>query len=357
MDEAYSIDSSVPKVFQWVTSLNSNFMYYFNLTVIPIGLVLNLISILVFARKEFKKTTIGFYNIIICLVNIFSLIFLFIINYQETIGKDILTSSSLNCTAFSFIIRMLGLYPPWLQIMISLDRLVCISHPLEYKELKHKKLLILITLLALFCILFATNIPNIYTKLITEIDLNKTTTIKYCAGGRSLVFVRDLLSIITRLLLPFILLVSFNSVILYKLIRLRKEFSNFNSFMVKEYKFTISTLVLNLFYLVALALNITSMALVNTFQYDIDYVNGINKFDRMNRLFYVSLSMFAFNYICNFMINIRTNIYFRKELVNLLKAIKTAYDGDGNNFLKLTKNGLIIPWGAKLNANGDIVFK
>ena len=205
--------------------------------------------------------------------------------------------------------------------------------------------------------MFVTNIPNIYTKLITETELNKTTTIKYCAGARSLVFVRDLLSIIIRLLLPFILLVAFNSIILYKLIRLRKEFSNFNSFMVKEYKFTISTLVLNVFYLIALVLSITSMILVNTFQYDIDYVNGIKKFDRMNRLFYVSLSMLAFNYICNFMINIRTNVYFRKELINLLKTLRSAYDGKDNSFFKLTKNGLIIPPGAKLNAYGEIVYK
>ena len=57
------------------------------------------------------------------------------------------------------------------------------------------------------------------------------------------------------------------------------------------------------------------------------------------------------------MINIRTNVYFRKELINLLKAIQSAYDVEDNSFFKLTKNGLIIPPGAKLNAYGNIVFK
>ena len=296
-----------------------------------------------------------------CLVNMFSLSFLFIINYQETIGKDILTSSSLNCTAFSFIIRLLGLYPPWLQIVISVDRLICISCPLEYKDRKHKKIIIAIILLVLCCLLFLSNITNFYTRLITEIELNTTTnkssTFKYCAGRRSLVFVRDLLTILTRLILPSIILLFFNSIILYKLIRLRKEFSNFNSFMVKEYKFTISTLVLNVFYLVSLVINFIFILLLNTFEYDLDYANGMNKFDRTNRFFYVGQTMLSFNFLCNFMISIRTNVYFRKELIGLLKDIKTAYDGDGSNFLKLTKNGLIIPWGAKLNANGDIIFK
>ena len=96
--------------------------------------------------------------------------------------------------------------------------------------------------------------------------------------------------------------------------------------------------------------------LINAFQYDMGFVMGINKFDRTNRFFFTVHSMLSYNYICNFMINIRANVYFRKELINLLKTIQSAYDGD-NSFFKLTKNGLIIPSGAKLNANGEIVFK
>ena len=335
-------------------------MFYFNLTVIPIGLVLNFISILVFARKEFKKTTIGFYNIIICLVNISSLIFLFIINYGESIGKDILTSSSINCTAFSFLIRFLYLYPAWLQIVISIDRLICISCPLEYKDKKHKKICISLILAILFLLVLLLNIPSMFTKLNVEVELNittnKTTTIKYCALGRNLIFIRDLINFTLRLIVPIVLLAAFNSIILFKLVRLRKEFSNFNSFMVKEYKFTLSTLVLNVFYLISLVFNLILILLINTFQYDFDYINGNIKFDKTNRFFYIGLSMLAYNYICNFIANIKTNVYFRKELINLLKTIRSAYDVD-NSFLRLTKNGLIIPWGAKLNANGDIVFK
>ena len=348
-------------IIEWIEKANTHFMFYFYITTIPIGMLLSLTSVFVFARKEFKKTTIGLYNITISIVSLILLVILFTINYRESIGKDILTSSSLNCTAFSFLIRFFGQFPSWLQILVSMDRLFCISYPLRYKDTRYKLTKITCLLIILFILLLFLNILNVFTRLEEIVELNATTnhttTQKSCAGPRNLVLLRDGLTLLLRLILPLILLALFNSAIAYKLVRIRKEFSNFNSFMVKEYKFTISTLVLNLFYMGSLLIHLVIVIVFKSIEYDLDYANGVAQLDKINRFFYMGLSMLVYNYICNFVVNIRTNVYFRKELVNLLKDIQSAYDGDDNSFLKLTKNGLIIPWDAKLNSNGDIVFK
>ena len=289
------------------------------------------------------------------------LVILFTINYRESVGNDILTSSSLNCTAFSFLSRFFGQFPSWLQILVSMDRLFCISCPLKYKNTRHKLAKIAGLLVFLFILLLCFNILNVYTRLEEIVELNaatnQTSIQKNCAGPRNLVLIRDSLTFLLRLILPLVLLALVNSAIAFKLIKIRKEFSNFNSFMVKEYKFTISTLVLNLFYMVSLLIHLVIIMVFNWIDYDLRYASGVGKLDKINRFFYMGLSMLVYNYICNFVVNIRTNVYFRRELVNLLRDIPSAYDGDENSFLKLTRNGLIIPWDAKLNSNGDIVFR
>jgi hypothetical protein len=120
------------------------------------------------------------------------------------------------------------------------------------------------------------------------------------------------------------LLILSNFLIGNKLLVLRKKFSNFNSFMIKEYKFTISTLVLNIFYIVSLLIYLIYFILLNPIQYDIDFANGLYIYDMTNRFFVVGQSIISYNYICNFIINISTNIYFRKEII---KVFKTLYEG------------------------------
>ena len=331
----------LPPILQLITNINKGFMYYFNLTVIPIGLFLNFISIFAFARKEFHKTTIGFYNIVTCIIDIVLLTFLFIQNYHELIGDDLLLTSSLNCTTFSILARLLGEYSTWVQIIISFDRLYCISCPLKYKEMKYKKIKIPAILIALFILLLISNAFSIFSKQEIGIEFNtisnQTKSYIKCIGPKNLVLIRDVLTLILRLILPFVLLVLSNFIIAYKLAKIRKQFSNFNRFMVKEYKFTISTFVLNVFYIVSLLIYIIYFILLNPIQYDIDFSNGLYVYDMTNRFFVIGQSIITYNYICNFIINVATNVYFRKELVNVLKWLyEEKIQTDESNFKRYT---------------------
>ena len=61
---ALSSDQEAAIYIAWTKSMIAKYLYHASLIVTPIGLVLNFIQILVFSRKKFKTTTMGFYNIV-----------------------------------------------------------------------------------------------------------------------------------------------------------------------------------------------------------------------------------------------------------------------------------------------------
>ena len=70
---------------------------YTCITVIPAGIVLNIISSIVFMRKKFSDKTMGFYNIAISIVNIIFAVF-GALNYTGiALGKDLTLMSGFSC--------------------------------------------------------------------------------------------------------------------------------------------------------------------------------------------------------------------------------------------------------------------
>ena len=58
-----SIDETVVYI-SWTQNVTKSFLFYATLVVTPIGLLFNFIQILVFSRKKFEKTTMGFSYIV-----------------------------------------------------------------------------------------------------------------------------------------------------------------------------------------------------------------------------------------------------------------------------------------------------
>ena len=48
----------------WTKSMTLRYLYHATLVLTPIGIFLNITQILVFARKKFQTTTMGFLNIV-----------------------------------------------------------------------------------------------------------------------------------------------------------------------------------------------------------------------------------------------------------------------------------------------------
>ena len=65
----------------WAKETTSTFLYYATLTITPIGLLFNAIQIIVFSRKKFNNTTMGFFYIVSSFSRKLEFIGLFLENY------------------------------------------------------------------------------------------------------------------------------------------------------------------------------------------------------------------------------------------------------------------------------------
>jgi hypothetical protein len=119
------------------------FTYYINLIMCPTGLALNFISILVFNRKAFKKNTMGFYYTAISIIDIFLIVAAFINYYSVTTNQDVSLISNFSCVLMTYSNRITLQMSSWANVLITFDRLLCVTYRNKFAFMKKKKNLFL----------------------------------------------------------------------------------------------------------------------------------------------------------------------------------------------------------------------
>lgn len=111
-------------------------LYYPILISLPIGIVGNLFSVYVYTRPNLnKKTNTGFLFAWLCLLNItFMLDFVLFNRPMALFGFQFYLPCGLN----SYIFRMGFCFIPWMQAIISYDRLIGVVFPLKKRVLSKK---------------------------------------------------------------------------------------------------------------------------------------------------------------------------------------------------------------------------
>ena len=112
-----------------------NFLYYYRTTLIPIGILGNFISLLIFIRPNLnKKTNTGFLYSIICVLNIITIV-------EETFvyrPKFFNYIINLPCNLEVFIRKCLVESLPWVQVLICFDRFIVTTFPGKAKIMSKK---------------------------------------------------------------------------------------------------------------------------------------------------------------------------------------------------------------------------
>ena len=314
-------------------TLRDNLAYYSMLTVLPAGFILNIITSLIFSRKKFSTTTMGFYYIIIALVNNILALIVMITYLSPKFGEDFLLVSDLSCVFLTFNVRLFAQMSSWLNVFITVDRMVSITYPSKYPFLKNKKKLTLLMLM-LFFVLVALNIPNFFFNVETESEFNSTTNLtavtKYCTSDDLVVRVRDTIVLLFRIALPIFLMVFMNIYLVYKLFKLRGKFRS-KSELKKEYIFAVSIFAMNVLYTLSLIPSFVAIIFLNLFDYDETSLIGTKRQTIVQ--FYFSLAILISSYSVSFpfFINLAFNKIFRSECVYLVRRfLRSEMSTDGN---------------------------
>ena len=283
---------------------------YFYLTSISFGLIGNLLSFLVFSRKQFNNTIFNVYFRLITITDSASV--LTQLNYSLKLGFniDIKLISNLSCKLLDYFIYSSCPISSYILVYISFDRMLNVTCPNEFK-LRHNKLIQLS--ICLFIILFNLiyYLPILfYRKLdiqsVFQNHTNQTELIRKCIyTDNRFIYWMDLFF---STIIPFIFMCLFTSITIIFLFRSKKRTNGISS---RDVKFAITSITLNICFFLFL-FPLTLFLLLGIYM-------DLNN-DRLYELkFIMLLTIYSINYSNMFYVNLIVNSIFRNELVLMFK--------------------------------------
>lgn len=145
----------------------------------------------------------GFYYSIITIVDILALFLTYFLYMNQITTNEYFISSNIYCKFSSYLIRILSQFSSWLNVIVTVDRVISIKYFSKPPViLKNRKFLSLLILSCLF-LLSILNIPNLFFYTIVLISANNKTLAYDCSSSSQLIFARDLIIILFRMILPF----------------------------------------------------------------------------------------------------------------------------------------------------------
>jgi hypothetical protein len=314
------------------TNITITFGQYSMIAVSAFGLLTNILNIQVSARKEMRKTAMGFYNLIISTLNV---AYLILALFQSTY----LTSSQYACILIPYFTRIIYQMSSWLNVMVLFDRMILISYKRRSNEsfspvFNVKKVSLIIV--ALMAIIFIVNVPNLLFHLDTQTFFNPltNTTIVYtsCTSDLRTILLRDIIASVTRVILPLVLEVIINTILISKLLKFTDYKNNANlettslSMMSheREYRFAQTIIILNVIYGVSNLISVITIVLINVYGYNQTYISTMSDESAIASFAYVCANIFAIfiNFDLIFLVNVITNKKFREEADKLLNRRK-----------------------------------
>ena len=299
-----------------LTLLSNKFTYYSIIIFGNIGCLSNILNILVCSRNSIRQKKMGFYNIIISTFNIMIFAVGFLQYYPPTVGgQNFFLISDLLCIIMSSSSRILIHMASWLKVMLSFDRLMCITISNRIKFINNKYTLSFI-MVGMFITISTFSIPNLFFRLQYTSSFNSITnqtnpiTIT-CTSSKSINLIRDLLSQIIRTVIPFILEIILNTILIYKLIKSKKGL-NISRSLNKEYRFAFTTVMLNFAFIITQA-----PLFVWTVYIDIlSQKSGVDpRLMALSNFLYLVFTLFAsYLYGSIFFVNLLFNKLFQKEI-------------------------------------------
>lgn len=285
----------------------------------PIVFFLNIVTITVFMRKKFTENHMGLYNIVIGIVDNLIIFLNFLLYYPDSQNETIALKSNFLCSFIYYITRTFSSFYSWLLVMVSFDRALHVMFPYRFKFMKNRKII-----LSIMAFLFLANVavyaPNTYLSLNITMEYlnetNRTVIAKSCGSTPQIEFLIDTLRILSRIVIPFILVSIFDSLLIYNLIKSKKKVKA-NSSLRREYNFSKTIALMCLFFVLSLTPLMIVLLLMNV------YKDEMNRSLRTNTILDsakgIALVVTTYNYLTQFLINLKFSALFREELLSFLK--------------------------------------
>jgi hypothetical protein len=312
-----------------INQIITHFLFYSCSIVVNSFILVNILNILICLRSRIIKEMIGFYNIIISVFNIFTLVLGSLIVYPITLNlQDLIEISNFSCITITYFSRVSVQMCSWLYVFLSLDRYLCVAYNEKFKFLLNNKKKLSFILTGLFVVILLINVPNLFFKLtnVSSFDTrtNQTKSYVLCTATSSVILVRNFIVILFRIALPLLLQIILSILLIYKLFKSRHSVG-INRDMKKEYRFTRIIIWINICFIIT-----ETPLMVTTLYFGIlglkpEYPlneNSSNSLAISTLIFYVASVLGSYMFGSLFFVNAFTNHIFKKEISLIFNCIR-----------------------------------
>ncbi|CAF0791346.1 unnamed protein product [Brachionus calyciflorus] len=281
-----------------------NVFFYVNLSIVPIGLILNSISLVIFMSKRFNKAYFRNYYILITLFDMLTLLAFFIHLFPIGINIDLHLTSNLNCKLTNYYLRIISKMSIWINVILTVDALIKLKYPKN--ELFQKKHTLTFLVLGLFLIFHIVNLVNLWFRV--EMSKMSGSEVLVCTTSPKLLLIRDFLSQMFRIHLPYFLIYILNMFLMKHLRKFKQRYVFKNKFF--------SILKMNFFYCFN-ASPIAVCLIIAKFSNNNAYFKGT-----MYILYALASSWNLFNHSFSFFMNLKYNWVFRRQFYDLVSRLR-----------------------------------
>jgi hypothetical protein len=313
-----------------LNSLSDSINFYNSAIVIPIGILFNFLTIFTFLRPRLRKiSNMSIFYVALAIYDILSLTnSILLVQLLPTLNIKLVNLSNPMCKFGNIWRKIVTQAPSWIQLIMTFDRFRCVVCPQKFRYLENR-LKLISTLVCVFIVLTFINTPFLWyytaeVKTITNVfdsnsnrTMNMTVLSLSCTISSELGLATDILNVLMRSYIPFVLMIFLNVSMTRRFLRSKKISTSRNRSLKREYIFTLTVFGMSLtffvFYLpwsVYYVLNriFQSISSLQTAQIDA----------QLNIFQSIAFSIAYANNWSLFFVNVVFNGVFRKEFFNMM---------------------------------------
>ena len=307
-------------------NIDSEYIYYKNklhvigfyllLINVPIGIIGNSISIVIFNRPTFnQRTNTGFLFRILCFVNIIRILFQAIFkNWHSYTEYLIILHFNSEYLIENVILEVLS----WIHALISFDRFITVFYSTKGVRIMNRKLILYSIMFGLLVFILFTNSPYFIRYTYSE-TINNCTYINNGQLDDEIRVIYAYIKVFMEAYIPYLIMVIFDIMVIGLLRKSKTCIGATQTGNSRISRFTINTILIDLIYLV--------------FNFPYSFYSLfflINYFNRLKNFFNIKFNVFIslliqflkFVYICFlFFIFIVFNRNFRSEFISIVIKI------------------------------------
>lgn len=228
----------------YLNKLSNTLSYYFFMTIIPTGVILNVVSLYIFTRPRLNKTNMGYLLSILSIWHNVTLIF-----YVFVARPTTLFSYSINsCGFFTFLRRSIFNFSSWIQVLISIERYLNVYYSFKTAT----KRLINIVLICFFLLTLITNSTNLLYQQVKVLSTNyttiKTTVTESCTAAKEIMLTTEFIVMSMRIYIPLILMAILNILIIVKLLKKNDNGTTGRKRKLREKRFTVVIILIDIIF-------------------------------------------------------------------------------------------------------------